>query len=214
MEKDTIVKVVSQVKAESKKRNFTQAIDLSIALRDVNLKDPSKRFRADVLMPHDVTDDVNVCVIGDADVIARAQEAGVKHTMDQNQIENLARNPNEAKSFIAGIDYFLAIPQMMAGVGKSLGRFLGPAGKMPTVLPPNAPIDAFTGRYSRTVRLRLRQNPVLNCKVANEAMSDDDIADNIIALISEVEKKLDNGLHNIKKAYVKTTMGPAFELKL
>jgi large subunit ribosomal protein L1 len=213
MDKKDIVASVSQAKA-SKKRKFTQSIDLSIALRDVNLKDPSKRFKADILVPHAITDNVTVCVIGDGDVISRAQEAGANYTLDADQLEEYAKNPAEAKSFIAQVDYFLAIPQLMATVAKNLGRFLGPAGKMPTVLPPNAPLDNFLGRYSRIVSIRLRQNPVINCKVAHEGLSDDEIADNVMSVLSEVEKNLDSGFNNVSKAYVKTTMGPAIELKL
>lgn len=214
MDKKAIVANVTEAKVKSKKRNFAQSIDISIALKDVNLKDPSKRFRADVLMPHNVSDDVHVCVIGDADVISRAQEAGVELTLNAHQVDEFSSKPNEAKQFISGVDYFLAIPQMMASVGKSLGRYLGPAGKMPTVLPPNAPLDTFVGRYSKTVRIRLRQNPVINVKVANETMDNEDIADNIIQLMHEVEKNLDNGLNNVHRAFVKTTMGPAIQLQL
>ncbi len=214
MDKETITKVVSEARAESKKRKFTQSVDVSIALKDLNLKDPTKRFKADILMPHDVTDDVKVCVIGDGDVITRAKEAGVKYTLTKEQVEEYAKNPNDAKAFIAEINYFLAIPQMMAVVGKSLGRYLGPMGKMPTVLPPNADIAQFAGQYSRTVRVRLRQNPVINCKIGNEAMSDEDLADNILKLITEIEHNLDNGINNIRGAYVKTTMGPSKQLKL
>lgn len=214
MDKNAIVEKVSEAKSGSKKRKFTQSIDLSIALRDVNLKDPSKRFRSDVLMPHNVTDDVKVCVIGDADIISRAKDAGVEYTLDEHQIEEFARNANDAKAYIGQIDYFLSIPQMMAAVGKNIGRYLGPAGKMPTVLPPNADIAAFAGRYSRTVRIRLKTNPVLNCKIANEGMTDEEIAENVITLLSEVEKNLDNGLNNINKVFIKTTMGPAIQLKV
>lgn len=212
MEKSQILEAVSRVKADSKSRKFTQSVDLAISLRDVNLKDPSKRFRAEILIPHALSKQVNLCVIGDEAIVAQAQEANVKFTLTSFEVENLAKNAKEAKAYIDQVDYFLAIPQMMADVGKLLGRFLGPAGKMPTVLPPNAPIETFVTRLGRTVRIRLRQNPVLHCRVATEDMDDDQIAENIETILHEVENRLENGANNISKVIVKTTMGPAITI--
>lgn len=212
MDKQAIQEIVSQARNDTKKRNFTQSIDVSIGLRDINLKDPSKRFKADILMPHNVNDNVKICVIGDADVIHRAEEAGIQYTLNQAQVEEMVKNANETKAFISEINYFLAIPQMMAAVGKFLGRFLGPAGKMPTILPPNADIAQFTGQYSRTVRIRLRTNPVINCKIGTETLSDEQITDNLERFLTEIEKNLDNGFNQVKSAYLKWTMGPSKKL--
>jgi len=121
----------------------------------------------------------------------------------------MARNPSETKTFIDNIDYFLAIPQMMATVGKLLGRFLGPAGKMPAVMPPQADIEGFVTRYGRTCRLRLRQNPVIHCRIATEDMSEEDIAANVRTILTDVENRLEQGANNVKHVHIKTTMGPA-----
>ncbi len=213
MDKESVKEVITKVRAGSKKRNFVQSFDLAIGLRDINLKDPSKRFRAEILLPHPLTKPVNLCIIGDADIVSRAKEANVKYTLTEDEMTNLARDAKEAKSFIDNVDYFLAIPQLMAAVGKNLGRYLGPVGKMPSVLPPGVDIAGFIGRYSRIVRIRLRQNPVIQARVATEDMSDDDVADNVLAVINDVSHKLDNGMFNIKSINLKLTMGPSFELK-
>ncbi|MHA2252280.1 MAG: 50S ribosomal protein L1 [Candidatus Kariarchaeaceae archaeon] len=212
MEPDQILKAVRTAKSSSKERKFTQSFDLAISLRDVNLKDPSKRFRVEVLLPHPLKKDTNICIIGDPALISKAEEAGITNTLTEDQIDQLARNPKDAKSFINTIDYFLALPQMMALVGKTLGRYLGPVGKMPSVLPPNANILDFKTRYNRTCRIRVRQNPVIHCRVATEDMEDDQIVSNIQAIFSEIENRLEQGPQNIKKAHIKTTMGPAVEI--
>ncbi|MHA2091178.1 MAG: 50S ribosomal protein L1 [Candidatus Kariarchaeaceae archaeon] len=208
METNKILEAVRKAKSSSKQRKFNQSIDLAVSLRDVNLKDPAKRFRAEVLLPHALNKEINICVIGDAALLTKAQEAGIKFTLDESQIDQLARNPKEAKSFIEEIDYFLALPQMMALVGKSLGRYLGPAGKMPSILPPNTNLDDSVTRYNRTCRIRLRENPVLHCRVATEDMTDDEIVDNVKSIMTEIEGRLEQGPQNIKKTHIKTTMGP------
>lgn len=212
MDNTNIQTALDTVRKESKQRKFTQSIDLSISLRDVNLNDPTKRFRAEVLLPNVISEEIQICVIGDADVISRAKTAGINNTLDEIQVENLGKNIKEAKIYIDNIDYFLAIPQMMANVGRYLGRILGPSGKMPTVLPPNAKLGDFVTRYSRTCKIRLRQNPVIHCKVANEGMNDEQIVANARTVLNEIENRLDQGANNIRRAHLKTTMGPAVEI--
>lgn len=209
---DAITEAVRNAKDESKERKFKQSIDLAIALRDVDLKDPSKRFRAEILLPHKINKPVRLCVIGDEAMVAQAKEAGVEHTLKEDDIERLAKDANEAKSFISQIDYFLALPQMMASVGKSLGRFLGPAGKMPSVLPPNANVEDYVTRYGRTCRIRLRQNPVIHALVGTEDMENGEIAANIRTILNEIEGRLEQGPNNIRATHVKTTMGPAIKI--
>jgi large subunit ribosomal protein L1 len=206
-ETSEIKKAVEKALGDKKERKFTESFDLHIGLKGVDLKDPSKRFRVEVLLPHKLTKDVRLCVIADEATLTKAKTAGVKNTLNETELEDLVRNPSEAKTFIDGIDYFLAIPQMMATVGRLLGRFLGPAGKMPAVMPPQADVNDFVTRYGRTCRVRLRQNPV-----AMEDMSIDQIVDNVRTILSEVENRMEQGANNIRNMFVKTTMGPAIKI--
>lgn len=214
MSSETIMDALRKAKEGSKKRKFTQSIDLAISLRDVNLKDPAKRFKADVLLPYAIGSGVKICVIGDDATVARASTVeGIDSTLTETQITEMAKDAKSTKIFIAGIDYFLAIPQLMATVGRSLGRFLGPAGKMPTVFPPNGNLEDFVTRFSRTCSIRLRQNPVIHCRVGTESMEDSEVVENIRVIITEVENRLDNGVNNIRHTHVKTTMGPAIAIQ-
>jgi len=210
--KKEIKESVEKALNEKKDRNFKESFDLHIGLKGVDLKDPSKRFRAEILLPHKLNKPVKLCVIGDEAFVNRAKEAGIEHTRTEDQLEEMARNPSETKTFIDNIDYFLALPQMMATVGRLLGRFLGPAGKMPAVVPPAADLSDFVTRYGRTCRVRLRQNPVIHARVATEDMDVDEITDNVRTILTEVENRLEQGPNNVKNAFVKTTMGPAIKI--
>ncbi|MHA2100949.1 MAG: 50S ribosomal protein L1 [Candidatus Kariarchaeaceae archaeon] len=212
MSVEVITEAVRKAKSSAKKRKFNQSIDIAVALRDVNLKDPSKRFRVEVLLPHVISPDIKLCVIGDAMIISRAKEHGIEYTLDENEVESLAKDSKQAKEFITSIDYFLAIPQLMAVVGKNLGRYLGPSGKMPTILPPNANLEDFIARYTRTCKINLKQNPVIHCRVGDESMADNELASNIRTVLNEIENRLDSGANNIKHTHIKTTMGPTVVL--
>lgn len=208
---EVIVEAVRKAKT-AKKRKFKQSIDLAIALRDVNLKDPSKRFSVEVLLPHVISPDIKLCVIGDAAIIKNAEDNDIGFTLDQEGVESLAKDPKQAKEYIKNIDYFLAIPQLMAVVGKNLGRYLGPSGKMPTVLSPNANLADFVARYTRTCKISLKQNPVIHCRVGDESMDDNELASNIRTVLNEVENRLEQGANNIRNTVIKTTMGPTVVL--
>jgi len=95
----------------------------------------------------------------------------------------------------------------MANVGKTLGQFMGPRGKMPTPVPFNAPIESILDRFKSSIRVRLRNSLSLACKIGDETMSDEDLFANANAIIGTIEKKLPSGDKNIKKIMVKTTMG-------
>lgn len=181
-------------------------------MKDINLKDPSKRFRSEVVLPHTPQKQINIAVVGDDVTLNDARTAGIPFTLTQDDVDNMAKDPSEARKFTKSVDYVLAIPQLMAVVGKNLGRYLGPVGKTPSVIPPNSDISALADRYRRTCKLRLRQNPVVHARVATRDMSEDQIVENIEAVLRDLENKLEQGERNIKAVHVKTTMGPAIKV--
>jgi len=123
------------------------------------------------------------------------------------ELNQVGANKRESRKLINGYDFFLSDTQLMATVGKTLGQFMGPRGKMPTPVAFNAPIDSILERFRSSIRVRLRNALSLACKIGDETMTDDDLAANANAVISMVEKKLPSGDKNIKKIMVKTTMG-------
>jgi len=207
MDHQNIKKAVEEVLASSKERNFVESIDIAVGLKDINLKDPSKRFRVEITLPHPPTKVVKIAVVGDEAMVSKAKETGIPIVLNQNDVEQLGKDPKEARNFAKSVDYVLAIPPLMGVVGKNLGRFLGPVGKTPSVLPPNADIVSLAERYQRTCKLRLRQNPVVHARVASRDMAVDAIVDNVELVIRELENKLEQGEKNVKNFFLKTTMG-------
>lgn len=206
IDQKNIKKALTAVLA-SKERKFVESIDIHIGLKDVNLKDPSKRFRMEVLLPNAPNKTIKIAVVGDAATLNDAKEAGVKMLYTEEQVEALAKNPKEARLFTKEIDYVLAIPQLMAVVGKNLGRYLGPVGKTPSVIPPNTDMADLLNRYSRTCKIRLRQNPAIHARVGTRDMSEEQLVENISTVLNELESRLDQGKKNFKTIYIKTTMG-------
>ena len=100
----------------------------------------------------------------------------------------------------------------MPMIGRSLGRIFAPRGKMPKPIPPDADIEAIIKKLRNSIRVRSKDKPTFHCLVGREDMKPEDIAENIEAVLSRVESKLERGRMNIKSAYVKTTMGKAIRV--
>jgi large subunit ribosomal protein L1 len=101
----------------------------------------------------------------------------------------------------------------MALVGRTLGPVLGPRGKMPMPVEPNADIAALLEKHRKTVVVRMRNQPIIQVSVGSESMSDDELFDNIQAVLRVLEGKLKRGLKNVKLVFLKTSMGEPVKIK-
>ena len=96
---------------------------------------------------------------------------------------------------------------LMPRIGRVLGQALGPKGKIPTPVPPNAPVEAMIQRMRTAVRVRSRGSLGVAAKVGDSTLTEGNLADNILAAVQAISKKLPNGDKNIRTIMVKTTMG-------
>ena len=200
-----LAEVVKKVKEETKKRKFTQSIELIINFKDIDVK---KGFAInDVVQLPKTSSPATVCVIATGDMSQKAKAANADSVIGTAELTKFESNKRESRKFINKYDFFLADTQIMPTVGKALGQLLGPRGKMPTPVPFNAPIDAFLSRFRTSIKVRTRASLSVSCKIGDESMEDADLAINAHAVISAIEKKLPNGEKNIKKILIKTTMG-------
>ena len=118
-----------------------------------------------------------------------------------------------AKKIAREYGFFVARADLMPSIGRVLGPILGPRGKMPQPVPPTVDIKPIIERLRRSVMIRTRNQPVVQCRVGTEDMDDKKIAENIMAVLSAVDKKFRLDQH-LDSLYVKLTMGPAVEVKM
>jgi large subunit ribosomal protein L1 len=85
---------------------------------------------------------------------------------------------------------------------------------MPSPLSPGAPIENIITRYRSATRARTKNQLSISCKVGEESMEDQKIAENLSSVIGAIEKKLPLGSKNIKNLAVKLTMGPVQKLPM
>ncbi|HDM24275.1 50S ribosomal protein L1 [archaeon] len=208
---ENIVSCLEKLDEISKPRNFNQAIELYINLRDIDLKKPENRINMTVKVRNPITDKPSICIFADGEVALNAKKLNIP-CITSEELGKLAGDKRKAKKLARQYEFFYAIPQLMPVIGRSLGAILGPRGKMPTVLTPAMKLDKIAEDSMRTVRIRVRKSPMVHCKVGHEKMDKKSIAENIIDIINSVKDALPQGVRNIKSIFIKKTMGPAVQV--
>lgn len=204
---EKILDAVKEAKGKSKKRNFAQSIELVMNLQDIDLKKPEGKIQEFIELPHHIGKESKICVIATGEMALKAKKAGADLVIERGDLEALMGDKKKQKELAKTYDYFIAEAPLMPLVGKSLGATLGPKGKMPTPVPPTANIADQIERYQKIVLLRMRNQPILQCRVGNESMADKEIAENIQVVVRRIEGKLKKGIKNIRSIRLKTTMG-------
>jgi large subunit ribosomal protein L1 len=202
-----LAELVKKGKDQSKETKFTQSVEVMISLKEVDPKKTDLNINEIVYLPHPMSKQAKVAFIGSGDLAVRAKNAKANLVMDPSQLENYGGNKRDAKKLARSYDFFLADTALMPRVGKVLGQALGPKGKIPSPVPPNSPIEAMINRMRTAIRVRSRGSLGIMAKVGDSKLTEPELAENIVAVVNAVTKKLPNGDRNIKTIMVKTTMG-------
>lgn len=210
----TLSDSIKQAKEKSKKRNFSQSIELIINLRDIDMKKPEGKIQERIELPHAVGKEIKICVFASGELALKAKKAGADLVMDRRELEALAGDKKRQKVLAQTYDFFVAEAPFMPLVGKILGAALGPKGRMPTPVPPTADVAGHIKRFRKSVVVRLRGQPVLSCRVGSDEMPDEQVAENVMAVLRRLEPKLKKGFANVGSVSVKAAMGPPVEVKL
>jgi len=212
--KETISKAISEVRTKTEKRKFNQSIELAVRLREIDFKKTESRISENLELPTPTSKDVKVAVVAGGDLATRARAAGADLIIGKDDLDKMGREKKQARKVAQNYDFFVAEAPLMPLVGKTLGQILGPRGKMPTPIPPTAPIDDIIKRFRRNVRLKMKDQAVVQCKVGTEDMPDDALVQNIQMVISRLEAKLEKGPKNIKSIAIKASMGPPVKIPI
>ena len=212
--KDQLLIALGELRKPEVKREFTQSVDLIVKLREIDLKKPENRLNESVELPNSLDKETKICVIAGGDLATRAKAGKADLVLARDDLDKLGKDKKATRKLVSEYDYFIAEAPLMPLVGKTIGPILGPRGKMPTPVPPNAPIDQIVSSHRKLIRVRVREQPVIQCRIGTEKMPDDKIAENAQAVFSRIEAKLERGAKNIGQVLVKTTMGKPVKVQL
>lgn len=204
---EKILQAIKELREKSKKRNFPQSFDLIINLKEFDIKKPENRINEDVLLPNKYKDSEIVIF---ADNIKNVQST----IITSDEVEKLSKNKREIKKLIKKTDFFLAEPKLMPLVGKLFGQLLAPKGLMPKLIVPGSDVNSVVEKLKKSIRIKLKDSPVIQCHVGNESMKDEKVAENIEAVLKYLETRLPRGKHNIKEILLKFTMSKPVKIEV
>ncbi|MFQ6134584.1 MAG: 50S ribosomal protein L1 [Nitrososphaerales archaeon] len=199
-------KMAKEAKEKSKKRGFDQSFDLVVSLRDIDVKKQDLNINEVVYLAHRFSKKPTVCVFAGGDMALRAKRSGADRIIKPEELDKKATDKRQLRKIAKEYSFFLSETTLMSKIGKMLGQYLGPKGKMPTPLPPNAPVENMIERFRSAVRVRSRGQLAVACKVGDESMSDEEVAENTAAVLSAIERRLPSGVNNIDRVMIKLTM--------
>lgn len=205
--KDQLLAALGGLRKPDAKHAFVQSVELIVKLRDIDLKKPENRLNESVELPNPLDKETKICVIAGGDLATRAKAGQADLVLAREDLDKLGKDKKATRKLVSEYEYFIAEAPLMPLVGKTIGPILGPRGKMPTPVPPNAPIDQIVNSHRKLIRVRVRDQPVVQCRIGTEKMPDGKIAENAQAVLSRIEAKLERGTKNIGQVLVKTTMG-------
>lgn len=190
---------------ELKTAKFDETVEAHIRL---NLK-KSQSVRDTVVLPHQFRGEKRILVFCRPERVKEALDAGAAYAGDVELIEKI-------KGGWLDFDVAVATPDMMKEVGK-LGMILGRRGLMPNPKTGTVTND-LTGslaelRKGRT-EFRTDKTNIIHIPVGKVSMEPEKIAENLNALLEEVQRKRPADVKGdfITSVYLTPTMGPSVKV--
>jgi large subunit ribosomal protein L1 len=202
------VDVVTEALGKAPERKFSETIELSINIKDLDLSVPKNRVEDEIPLPNGRGRPVRVAVIGSAELCQKVRNVA-DVVVTSAELDEFAKG---AKKSVGTIDFFLAEAPLMPTIGKRLGVVLGPRGKMPRPVPPGSDPTNLINALKRSIRVRSKGKRTFHAAVGTRSMKPEQIAQNVDVVLQRIIGKLERGRTNIESVYLKTTMGPAVRL--
>lgn len=187
---------------------FDETVDFAVRL---NLK-KGQSVRDTLVLPNQfVGEEKKILVFAKGEKAEEAKAAGAAYVGDIDLVEKI-------KGGWIGFDVAVATPDMMKDVGR-LGPVLGRRGLMPNPKTHTVTFDikeAVAELKKGRVEYRSDKTGIVNIPVGKVSMDADKIAENIKAIVSEIEKKrpADTKGDFVISLFISSTMGPGVKMKL
>ncbi len=217
MQKQEVLEALKKAKAESRKRNFDQSVDLIINLSGVDLKKTENQIDLFVQLHYSLGKKIKICALVGAELKDEASKS-VDKTILSDDFDAYAKDKRLAKKLAREFDYFIGQANIMPKIASVFGKTLGTKGKMPNpksgcIVPPKTNIRPLVERLQKTVRVSAKTSPVAHVCVGKESMDEEQVVDNILTVYNAVVARLPSGKNNLKSVYLKLTMGKIIKVE-
>ena len=186
---------------------FNETIEIHVRL-GVDPKKSDQNVRGVVNLPHGTGRTVRVIVFARGDNARAAEAAGADVVGEADLIERV-------KGGFSEFDVAVATPDMMAQIGKELGRIL--AQKMPNpksgTVTPN-PAAAVRDIKAGKVEYRLDKTGIIHAIVGKASFAEDQLAENVATLLDAIVRAKPAAAKGtyLRSISLTSTMGPGVKV--
>mmetsp|Transcript_2223 Transcript_2223/g.3707 ORF Transcript_2223/g.3707 Transcript_2223/m.3707 type:complete len:231 (+) Transcript_2223:56-748(+) len=193
-----------------KKRNFVETLDLQVTLKNYDPR-KDKRFAGSFKLPEVPRPNMKVCVLGNDLDCERAKDLGFPF-MSVDDLKKLNKNKKLVKKLAGKYDAFVASQALIKQIPRLLGPGLNRAGKFPTVVGASESLENKVNEVKAQVKFQMKKVMCLSNAVGHMGLSKEDNITNIKISLNFLASLLKKNWQNIKVVYIKSTMGPAFNI--
>ena len=203
MDKSQINQALKELREKSPKRNFSQSIDIIFLLKDIDMKKNENRIDTYIVLPNSIGRKVKICGLVDQQLVNISKKT-FDHTIVLEEFKNISKEKKIIRKLAKDYDFFVAQANIMSQVATTFGKILGPKKKMPNpkagcVVPGTIPsLDPIVQKLNNTIKLYSGSEKAVKICVGKEAMKDEELTDNIIAVYNFLLTKLPQEKQNIK----------------
>jgi large subunit ribosomal protein L1 len=213
LDKKTLLDAVKEAKEKSGQKKFNQTVDLILDIKEIDMKAPEGKITEVIELPHATAKPNKICFVASGELALKARRANADNVIERADLDALAGKKKDLRKIANDYDVFISEASLMQTVGRTLGPVLGPRGKMPIPIPPSADVAALIEKHRKTIVVRMRNQPIIQTTIGTQNQSDEELVDNIQAVLRVLEGKLKRGLKNIEMVFIKTSMGTPVKIK-
>ena len=210
LEAETVEKLLPLIKKNCTTK-FDESVDLSFLINNKQKK-KEVNIRTVVNLPGGSGKKVKVAVVCEEEKAEEAKNTGADITGGDEFIEKI-------KTGELNFEKLICTPKMMVKLSK-LGKVLGPKGLMPNPKLGSVTDDlnkAVSDAKSGQVEIRNDKDGNIGVSIGKKSFNDDQLIKNYHAIMEVLEKEKTNNILKgelIKKAYLTSTMGVSYKIKL
>jgi len=208
MELKKEIKTALEELRKSKERKFNQTVDLLINLQKFDVKKNNVNLL--LSLPHKFKEKrIAAFLETKNDNVDTITFPEFKKYKDKTALKNLIKK----------YDFFIAQASLMPKVATAFGRFLGPAGKMPSpqmgiLMDVNdKALQELKVKINDTLKIKVKEASI-KLPIGKQDMSDEDIIENIESVYESVVNGLPRNKENIKNVGIKFTMTKPIKIKI
>mmetsp|Transcript_7159 Transcript_7159/g.6432 ORF Transcript_7159/g.6432 Transcript_7159/m.6432 type:complete len:218 (+) Transcript_7159:55-708(+) len=207
---DQLRKNIAEMRELSKKRKFTETVELQIGLRDYD-PEKDKRFNGSIKLPNMPAPNRKIGLIGTAAHCDQAKKHNIG-CIDVDGLKKFNKEKKAIKKWAKPYDLLIASESLMRQIPKLLGNTLNKIGKFPTALGENENVQEKVDELRSTVKFQLKKVLCMGTAVGQLSMNDEQLRQNINMSINFLVSLLKKGWQNIRTLHIKSSMGKSIRI--